>query len=391
MSMSEFERRQRDAQDAFSHGSEHVTEIPDDFSEEDLAFARELHSLFSAEEEEIPPYYVQTLLDANDPRFQPAAPDLEQRTTVQVFRRLHLPHRLFRSQQRPWLSTIRAVPLYRPLFALTAACLAFMIITILATGNSFASGLAYLFAGQHSGVLQLHEYPTALSDGHENLFRHSLPRKPRQLNLIEAQRLLHFPMYWPTMPDDYMLSTIHLYVGRGPSWSLIDGPILEMTYQYSVPGEKPKAPGEIKVWEFKPLGDIYQAVQIGSAHQVQVGPDGQAGLIVDGQWEKINETHRWVYNGSGELICERNGVIFWIQGDQNSGIDQKALVDIANSLTIYDVLRITRVSSHMNVTQEDDVIWLSAPDADSPNGPSLIIVDSEETQMAPPKGNLRFP
>src|SRR6266581_4281466 len=96
MSMSESERRQGEIENELPRSSKHDAHIPDDFSEDDLNFAIELQGLFSPEEEEVPPYYVQTLLDAENPQFLPPRAELEVRTKVRVFRRLKIQRHLFR-------------------------------------------------------------------------------------------------------------------------------------------------------------------------------------------------------------------------------------------------------------------------------------------------------
>jgi len=100
MSMSEFERRQGEAENELSCSPNHEAHVPDDFSEEDLKFASELHSIFSLEEEEVPPYYVQTLLDVENPQFSTPSLDLETRTRARVFRRLNIQRRLFHPQEK---------------------------------------------------------------------------------------------------------------------------------------------------------------------------------------------------------------------------------------------------------------------------------------------------
>src|SRR5258708_36650693 len=93
MSMSEFEGQLNNDGDAISslHKQEHA--VPADFGAEDLAFVEELHALFSPEEEELPPYFAQPLLESEDPRFYPVEPGLQKKTAVRVFRdlRSHVP------------------------------------------------------------------------------------------------------------------------------------------------------------------------------------------------------------------------------------------------------------------------------------------------------------
>src|SRR5579885_2651103 len=95
MSMSEFEKQMNREDDDSIPCLLRKEAIPLDFSEEDLAFAQELNALFSAEQEELPPFFVQTLLQAEDPRFRPVEYGFERKTSARVFRRLHLRRHLF--------------------------------------------------------------------------------------------------------------------------------------------------------------------------------------------------------------------------------------------------------------------------------------------------------
>src|SRR5258708_19909207 len=67
MSMNEFEeqshKREKDSDTLLTHGQV----FPQDFSEEDIAFAQELNSFFALEEEKVPPYFAQTLLHPQHP------------------------------------------------------------------------------------------------------------------------------------------------------------------------------------------------------------------------------------------------------------------------------------------------------------------------------------
>src|SRR5215831_3059874 len=70
MSMNEFEAQsheeEQDSDTLLTHGQV----LPQDFSEEDIAFAQELNSYFALDEEKVPPYFVQTLLEPDNPRFR---------------------------------------------------------------------------------------------------------------------------------------------------------------------------------------------------------------------------------------------------------------------------------------------------------------------------------
>ncbi len=64
MSMSEFDEQMNREDARSSPISMSDPRLPDDFSDEDMSFAQELGSLFDVEQENLPPYFVQTLLDS---------------------------------------------------------------------------------------------------------------------------------------------------------------------------------------------------------------------------------------------------------------------------------------------------------------------------------------
>lgn len=372
MSMSEFEGRQYDGlENDLSHFSLSMQDkgIPDDFSEDDLAFAQELGELFSLDKEEIPPYFVQTLLESENPRFQPVEHGFEHKTRVRVFRRLKLRRRLFHTPRPSLPFRTRILPVQRSFVALVLACVLFMLATMVATSNSFAAGMAYLLSGQHSGVAMFSSYPRPTPSPKIQAEATHTPQNksvaPHRMSLLETRQQLNFPIYWPTyLPSHYSPDSINLYKGSEQIWT--DGPIMQLVCSYAIPGVQPHGTGRITIWEFKPLGDgrVLQGVQIGSSHQIKIGPNGQPGIVVNGQWRSINSsTQAWVDNGSVELIYERDGVIFWIQGDQKDGIDKdgKTLANIATSLTALDVSRISRMGRFDGVTQSvTDSAWTFA-------------------------------
>ena len=102
MRMSEFERPEDDKGKDMPFFLPHRSAMPHDFTEEDLAFATELHAFFSPEEENLPPYYVQTLLSVDDPDLEPATCGFEHKTNASVFRHLNLRRRLFRAPSSPF-------------------------------------------------------------------------------------------------------------------------------------------------------------------------------------------------------------------------------------------------------------------------------------------------
>src|SRR5947209_16130979 len=162
MSMSEFDTHMNSGNEGFNYSFDQIQAIPPDFSEEDLAFALELNTLFSPEQEELPPYFVQTLLQAEDPRFRPVEHGFEKKTSAHVFHRLKLRRRLFRSHRSAGevISTsIHGIAVNRSLLACAAALMLVMIFTVAFTAPSFTSGVAFLLQGTRSGVYEVQHYP----------------------------------------------------------------------------------------------------------------------------------------------------------------------------------------------------------------------------------------
>ncbi len=374
MSMSEFERLLRDWDDDTppwqSQQQERERCLPADFSCDDLDFAQELDELFHLNEEEMPPYFVQTLLEAEDTRFEPVAPAFEQKTYTEVFRRLHLRRQLFQPRRPTFRTFITAFPRSRPAIVLVAACLFVMVFTVAMTGNSFAAGLNILWSGAHSGVIQVTRYPGgSTATTHSQKSKQKEAHNPVTLSLADAQQQLHFSMYWPSnMPDNYALSTIYMRHGVGQEWA--DGPILELDYNYDNHGVLPHGSGHIVICEFKPVGSVFQIVQLGAAHLIAENGNVTA-IYVDGQWESVSRfSHAWVYGERSELIYEHDGVVFWIAGDQRDGIDSNALLQIAQSLHVLNVSRITRTLSVM--VPSENIGWSFGNDVvyyDNSDGP----------------------
>jgi hypothetical protein len=339
MSMSEFEEQaeNRECRDAlsFSFGGRRVT-LPPDFNEEEVAFAQELDTLFSLAEEEIPPYFVHTLLESEDPRFAPVDSGFEQRIRARVFQRLKLQRRLFALEERRlWKELVRGVGLSRRFLLASASLLLFMILTMVITAPSFASGLVILLQGVQSGVYPVHgpltrpvvSSPLNATTGHNN-----------QVSLLAVQRELHFPLYWPAeVPDHYVLRNIYLYSDHVRDWPVwTDGPMVEFRYSLMAPGTPWHDASELAIREFKPQGQVYQVVEADAIHPLQVDSQGRAAAIyIEGQWVTINTyARRWIYNGHCELLTQRDGVVFWIAGQcsPQTGLNVETLLSVANSL-----------------------------------------------------------
>lgn len=363
-------------------------DLPDDFSNEDVAFAQELGSLFTLHDEEIPPYFAQTLLEPENPRFQPVEQGFEQKTYARVFRRLKLRRRLFRSSK----------PLRRSALAVVAACMLFMLATMVATGNSFAEGMAILLAGSHSGVLQVSSYPQSLASS-----SHATQKAPdaqkKQISLLDVEQQLVFSMYWPqSLPDNYALSGVSLFNDPDQLWA--EGPIVQLSYEYMLPGVKPHGNGRIAIREFKPTGRVLQVVQPGAAHQIEINSNGQGqvAIYVDGQWGQTTKVSQaWVFGTRSELIYERDGIVFWIVGDQRDSINNAVLQNIASSMRPFNMSRALHMGAGLNaLVAYDDSRWLFTGDVvyqDGPNGGSWSDVGQwpASSPKVPPHHNAPSP
>ncbi len=372
MSMSEFDRPE-DEKDPSSLSLQD-RDLPDDFSSEDVAFAQELGNLFALDNEEIPPYFVQTLLDSESPRFQPVERGFEQKTCARVFRRLKLRRRLFRSPASSF--RLHAFPLRHSVLAIVAACMLFMVATMVATGNSFAEGMAILLSGTHSGVLQVSSYPQGLTSPSHATQNASSPQQ-KQISLLDVEQQLAFSMYWPqSVPDNYALSGVSLFNDPDQLWA--EGPIVQLSYEYMLPGVKPHGNGRIAIREFKPTGKVLQVVQAGAAHQIEINNNnsqGQVAIYVDGQWGQTTKVSQaWVFGTRSELIYEHNGIVFWIVGDQRDSINNAVLQSIASSMRPFNMSRALHMGAGLSaLVAYDDSRWLFTGDVvyqDGPNGGS---------------------
>jgi hypothetical protein len=133
-------------------------------------------------------------------------------------------------------------------------------------------------------------------------------------------------------------------------------------------------------------------VQLGSAHQLKINPNGQASAIyVNGQWASINKSsHAWEYSGRNELIYEHNGIIFWIVGFQSDGVSSNTLTTIASSLDVFNAtyaMRMRRVIDNVMQSQDTAPLWLDGDviyldNPDNLGGPTLKVVGSANPDNA---------
>ena len=379
MNMSEFDQQKNNDEEPRASFSYLRSALPTDFSEDDLDFARELSELFSPEEEELPPYYAQTLLEPEDPRYLPVDNAFAHKTRARVFRSLKLRHRLFAMPRSPfavlWIM-LREVFSRKALLAWTAAFVLLMMFTVAFTGPSFERGMAILLDGAKGGVLRVHHYPQTVKHA-PPVIENNVNAPPSQISLLAAQQQLHFRIYWPSsIPANYTLSKINLYNDPGNNWA--DGPVIELIYTISTPDTK--GSGEIVIREFKPLQEVLQVVQDGAAHPIEPDANGNAkGIYIQGQWLPRNKMllPTWSSAGRCEVISQQNGVVFWIAGDQNDGMNQKSLWKIAQSMQVISY-------THPAMLKGDRVTILNADDsATGPFANDVLAIFSDDGTDGP--------
>ncbi|GLV57396.1 hypothetical protein KDH_42320 [Dictyobacter sp. S3.2.2.5] len=332
---------------------------------------------------------MQTLMDSDDERLQPAEYGFELKTKAVVFRRLQLNRRLASSSHPSLRSTLfdGFTTISRPFLAFCASCALFMLLSVVATAPAFAYGLSYILSGAHSGVLLVNNAPVVSSNvSNQKQDPNSNKDDTQQISLVQAQHLLHFPLFVPSsVPDRYNQSDFYMYGGDN-SWA--DGPIMVVEYTYALPGVAPK---HITICEFKPKRTVYLVVKDGAARQIPVnhGGNSDSAIFVEGHWTQTGRADAtWVYNDRSEIVDENSGVVFWIVGDPSDGINNAELTSVANSLQVFDLHAGHYIGGRIDrVTQSDedtpgqfanDVISLDNPDTSG--GPSFKLVGAVSDQ-----------
>lgn len=339
MSMSEYENQNHKEWDNLFPSTIEPA-LPDDFSQEDVVFAQELSALFSAPDEILPPYYAQTLLQAEDPRYTAADNAFAQKTSAQVFRALKLRRRLFsRRRSLPGTigETLRDITMRKSLLAWAAALMLVMMLTVAFTAPSFEQGVSMLLRGSRNGVMKVSHPPEHV---HHNaadfmLNSHSWNTHPTQVPLITVGRMLSFPIYWPQwIPANYTLDSIKIYVDPNNTWA--NGPVVDLVFDVDANRTALKGTGQIVVREFNPVEQALQVVKDGNVYPIdpdQYGDNPRA-IYVNGQWMATGKMPPliWRQGGRSEVIYQQNNVVFWIAGDQRDGINEKILWKMAQSL-----------------------------------------------------------
>lgn len=317
--------------------------LPDDFTEEDIVFAQELSTLFSPPDEILPPYYSQTLLQPEDPRFIPVDDAFAHKTSARVFRALKLRRRLFPRRRSPLSAigeTLRDIVTSKSLVAWAAALMLIMMLTAAFAAPSFEQGVSLLLHGSRNGVQIVKKPPQNIHRAASNnkydyrgLYAHNT--RPSQVPLLAAEHMLSFPLYWPQwIPANYTLDSIKIYAYSNDVW--YNGPVVDLVYDIDATQTAPKGTGQIVVREFNPTEQVLQVVQDGYALAIgadQYGENPKA-IYVDGQWMLTGKMspRLWAHGGRSEIIYQQDGIVFWIAGDQRDGINQKTLWKMAQSL-----------------------------------------------------------
>lgn len=297
---------------------------PEDFTAEEAQFASELRALFPLEDEVLPPLYIQTLLD--EETHAPLDKNDVRRLTHTVKRTLGLPQRpLFTRQWAPnaWADQISAEDIAekikrasRPIVALTALLVFAMFSSMYLATPSFAQGLRLLFG--NTGAQQVSTYP-----------RNVAPEK----HVAASQVSEPIPTYW-IGPS----SGTYMYQGMRelPQEQYTSGAILDIQYVLSERSKQQNGSGVLDIREFRiasSLSAVLQSVQEGSASYTNV--NGLPAVYVDGMWVAgagQRATWAWQTGTRSMLIFERDGVIFWMVGDQRDGLDEAQMVQFASQL-----------------------------------------------------------
>ncbi len=320
------------------------------------------------------------MLDVEGPRFQPVENGFEFKTRARVFRRLKLRRRLTDTVRPTIGSLIREMPLRRTL-APTMALVLLVFFTVILTSNSFASGMQLLLNGGKAGVIQVHNYPNNVKTGAIAKFASSDPDASPTLSLQASQQQLHnWPLYWPHhLPDNYSLSNIYLYQAQQQSWA--DGPFMELDFALSSAQSHGRGLLAIREFKLKPNVNVLQVVKDGAAQPIKVDQNGQAQAIyVDGQWVLRNKIFpTWMYGQRSELIYQKDGIVFWIVGDQRDGIGKDELLRIATSLQVFHVSRAMHVGNDSTMNS----VSLLDGDVTSPFTGDVLAVFPDDSSVGP--------
>lgn len=357
---------------------------PDDFSLDEKQFAAEMRELFPIEDEVLPPLFVQTLLE--DDLRAPLRRGYTRQLTNDVMRRLGLPRTLAPRRRfgLPVGLSFDAItdPIRRagaPMVAALSLLMALVLGTVYLATPSFAQGLRILL-GQ-TGAQQIENYPTDVA-------------RPSQSHTRSALPSASVPVFW-LGPYSYGYSFIGMSQSDQQDWA--NGPVFHIQYSLTQPGQEaqpantsastssaaasantPATPATgqsgqraanaqggsrlLDICEFQVASQdsaVLLAIQDGSATMTSV--NGQPAVYVDGMWVQAPGGRRtWQTGTRSMLIFERQGMIFWITGDQRDGLTAYPLTQIAAALTqtTLSELRPNRLSTRFTTTDPDASIRL---------------------------------
>lgn len=327
---------------------------PDDFSPEERQFAAEMRELFPIEDEVLPPLYVQTLLD--DDLRAPLSKGYTRRLAYQVMRRLELPRSL--TPRRGPLGllegmTLRSVtePIRRasaPVIAALTLMMALLVGSVYLATPSFAEGLRLLL-GQ-TGAQQVNSYPANVT-------------KPATRHRDPGSHGAPMPVFWLGLTAGQ-----YSYLGMGlldqQDWSR--GQIVDIQYALTqsasgatsnATSESSGGSGLLDIREFQLSSEyiaVLQAVQNGAAQPASV--NGRPAVYVNGMWVVTQGGREvWQTGTRSMLIFERDGVIFWMTGDQRDGMTMYAMTQIAATLTrtSLQTLRPNRLATRLGSPDPD--------------------------------------
>ncbi|HEX8995855.1 MAG TPA: hypothetical protein VF812_07480 [Ktedonobacterales bacterium] len=327
---------------------------PDDFTMEEEQFAEELRKVFPIEDEELPPFYIQTLLDIDV--YAPVDGGDVRRMIHQVKRRVGLTRQpLFTRQWAPsaWVDQISVASVSgavkrasRPVVAVMALLIFCMVGSMYLATPSFAQGLRLLFG--NTGVQQVAHYP-----------RNVAMEKRVTTSSTQAADM---PTFWPGVSTgDYYYQGMRTL----PQEQFSRGPILDIQYVLTERNNQQSGSGLLDIREFQiadSLSAVLQTVQEGSISATSV--NGLDAVYVDGMWV-TNQGQRTVWESGTRsmLIFERDNVIFWIVGDQRDGLGEAQLVQIASqmqpvtmkSLVQSDLLSVRLVGAQLSASLRDPI------------------------------------
>jgi hypothetical protein len=297
--------------------------LPADFSAEEIAFAEELRACFPVEREELPPLFVSTL--AGGERYAPLVSGYEHKLAYRVLRQLRLPRMPLSGETRDrlgWFSWSALLDTLgqtsRPLLGAMGAAMLMMVLTVVLATPSFAEGVRMIFG--RTGVDQVLSYPKKITTSHAG----QRPGPPDVAQTQPAQ------LYWPGPSAGQYSFTGALQLPK-QQWS--DGSITDLTYTMSDPSSA--GSGVLYIREFG-ISDRYSSVQLvvqaGYAQETQLS-DGTLAGFVDGQWVSTDSgAPIWQTGEQIKLLFYRDGLVICISADPRDGVDENALVALANSL-----------------------------------------------------------